>query len=598
LVSIRSVLIYGFCGLLTLAVSAVGLVGVGGAFDNTLQLFAQDAVTLVDEAEQRLVEELAPIEIQARFIASEFENGNLQFNDADRIKAVLEASSAPIPDIGGMLLIRPDGFGHRLTGDRWIDGMPDFSSGNFLDAYGGATFQKVILEAAETGGPVWREPYWIPELQQTVINLHTPIWHDGEFLGVFIQGKFVADLSIRLSNLQRNEFAVPFMLYNGTRVLAHPFMAQGEVNSMQQAPLVSVGEFPDPIIRAIVRLEPLRDTELADANNVDVGQAEVNEIWHLFASRTLTDLGADRPISIGYYFNEQYYAESWNRLMHMIGAASLVLILSVAAAIYVSRATMRPIQALADASHIVAEGDLNNVPVFPKTRMRELADAAEAFKEMVAGLKERERIMDLFGRVVPQKVAERMLQSPDDLAPQTVTATVLFCDLAGFTRMTEELGPEKVVSVLNAYFTDMVDIVHEQDGIVTQFQGDAVLAVFNLPIADPEHAQKAAQAALDMRAHLQTREYSGQTLRNRIGIATGPMIAANVGAETRMNYTVHGDTVNLASRLEQMNKEYSTDIMIADTTAQLLADIPLRKLGSVPVRGRDAPVEVFTPEEI
>ncbi|MEQ8442906.1 MAG: adenylate/guanylate cyclase domain-containing protein [Alphaproteobacteria bacterium] len=594
MISIRSVLVFGFCGLLGLAVIAVGLVGVGGAFDNTFVLIARDAVSLVDDADQRLQEELQPIEDQARYIESRFATGDLSFDDPDRLVLALESSTAPIPDLGGMLLVDANGVGYRWVGRRRIDAVPEITTGNFGDIYPEYSLGTIIEMARETEGSVWRRPAWIAELGQTIINLHTSLWRDGQFLGVLVQGKTVADLSVRLRSIQRGTSAVPFLLYNDSHVLAHPILGFVNLDVSLEEPLPSLQEFSDPVLGGYAEREPMRIDQDDITASIDLAQVDMANGWFMFATRDISNIAADRPITVGFYFDEDHYQEVWNRLLRMSAVAVVVLVLSVLAALYVSKATMRPIQALADASQIVANGDLENVPVFPRTRMRELAEAAAAFREMVAGLKERERIMDLFGRVVPHKVAERMLQSPEDLAPQTVTATVLFCDLEGFTRMTEELGPERVIAVLNAYFTDMVDIVHEQDGIVTQFQGDAILAVFNLPLADPDHAQKAVLAARTMRAHLRDRDYGGRKLRNRIGIATGPMIAANVGAETRMNYTVHGDTVNLASRLENMNKEYQTDILIADTTAGLLHDIPIQKLGSVQVRGRDAPAEVYT----
>ena len=263
------------------------------------------------------------------------------------------------------------------------------------------------------------------------------------------------------------------------------------------------------------------------------------------------------------------------------------------AALWMARATVRPIQALAKASLHVATGDLDAVDPLPRSRMRELDEAGIAFTHMVQGLKERARIMDLFGRVVPTAVAERMLRSPKELAPQKVEATVLFCDLVGFTALCEGLGADHLVQVLNAYFTDMVDIIQDQGGIVTQFQGDAILAVFNVPLGDHAHPAKAFAAARAMQVHLESHSYLTQLLSIRIGIATGPVIAANVGAASRMNYTVHGDTVNLAARLENLNKTYGTKIILSAETAERSGAQDIKSLGLVEIRGRTQPTEVF-----
>jgi len=189
-----------------------------------------------------------------------------------------------------------------------------------------------------------------------------------------------------------------------------------------------------------------------------------------------------------------------------------VMLLSIIAALWMARATVRPIQALAKASLHVATGDLDAVDPLPRSRMRELDEAGLAFTHMVEGLKERARIMDLFGRVVPTAVAERMPRSPKELAPQKVEATVLFCDLVGFTTLCEGLETDHLVQVLNAYFTDMVDIIQGQGGIVTQFQGDAILAVFNVPLGDRDHPAKALAAARAMHLHLENSTFLTQTL--------------------------------------------------------------------------------------
>ena len=201
--------------------------------------------------------------------------------------------------------------------------------------------------------------------------------------------------------------------------------------------------------------------------------------------------------------------------------------------------------------------------------------------------------MDLFCRVVPTAVAERMLRSPKELAPQKVEATVLFCDLVGFTTLCEGLETDHLVQVLNAYFTDMVDIIQGQGGIVTQFQGDAILAVFNVPLGDRDHPAKALAAGRAMHLHLENSTFLTQKLAIRVGIATGPVIAANVGAASRMNYTVHGDTVNLAARLENLNKTYGTKIILSAETAERSGALDIMSLGLVEIRGRTQPTEVF-----
>ena len=173
-------------------------------------------------------------------------------------------------------------------------------------------------------------------------------------------------------------------------------------------------------------------------------------------------------------------------------------------------------------------------------------------------------------------------------------ATVLFVDLAGFTALSESLEPAGIVTVLNEYFSAVVEIIEAHGGVITQFQGDAILAIYNVPVADPGHANKAVASARDIHAVIGSRKFGGHDLTCRVGINTGPVVAGNVGAEDRMNYTVHGDAVNTAARLEQLNKEFGTNTLISETTAKLAADHPLKEIGNMDIRGKSEKVTVYT----
>jgi class 3 adenylate cyclase len=139
----------------------------------------------------------------------------------------------------------------------------------------------------------------------------------------------------------------------------------------------------------------------------------------------------------------------------------------------------------------------------------------------------------------------------------------------------------------------MVEILERHRGVVTQFQGDAILATFNVPVRDPDHAANAVRAAIEMQRMVREHTFAGHRIEHRIGINTGPVVAGAVGAEGRLSYTVHGDTVNLASRLEALNKTYGSSVLMSNTTAAVLHDFPLDAVGEVMVRGQSRPVTLF-----
>ena len=145
------------------------------------------------------------------------------------------------------------------------------------------------------------------------------------------------------------------------------------------------------------------------------------------------------------------------------------------------------------------------------------------------------------------------------------------------------------------FSSDAVRLIEDEGGMVTQFQGDAIVAVFNVPIEREDHALRATRTALAIIRTIAEKDYAGQTLSCRIGINTGPLVAGAIGAEDRLSYTVYGDAVNVAARLEQMNKEFGTQILLSAATVELIEGYAFKEMGSLPIRGRDAPVDVFTP---
>jgi class 3 adenylate cyclase len=259
---------------------------------------------------------------------------------------------------------------------------------------------------------------------------------------------------------------------------------------------------------------------------------------------------------------------------------------------FVGRSLARPVGSLTEAMTEVAEGRLDaRVPVNADD---ELGVMAMSFNRMAERLEEQAFIRDTFGKYVPQTVATAILSRREPLEPKLEIATILYADIEDFTAVAEKLEPLGVVTMLNEYFSTIIEPVEENGGVVNQFQGDAILATFNIPIADPEHADKAVDAALRIREAVRNREFGGVSLKARIGINTGKVVAGNVGSQGRLNYTVHGDAVNLAARIEQINKDYGTDLLISESTVAMMKSKPaLREIGEVAVRGKTRTVRLY-----
>lgn len=210
-------------------------------------------------------------------------------------------------------------------------------------------------------------------------------------------------------------------------------------------------------------------------------------------------------------------------------------------------------------------------------------------------------IKDTFSHFVTQSVVDELLENPDKikLGGERKECTVFFSDVAGFTTISEQLTPEALVKLLNHYLTEMTNIIFKYDGMLDKYEGDAIMAVFGAPIAHGNHAYKCCAAALEMQEKLVLlrnlwAKQNRPQLHVRCGINTGPMVVGNMGSETRFDYTVMGDSVNLGARLEPANKEYGTLTMIGEATYEMAKDqIVARQLDLLRVKGKTEPVKVY-----
>jgi adenylate cyclase len=224
-----------------------------------------------------------------------------------------------------------------------------------------------------------------------------------------------------------------------------------------------------------------------------------------------------------------------------------------------------------------------------------------AYEYFVEG-REKRRVKKIFSRFVSRDVYQQLLDNPAgaNLGGHRRTMSVLFSDIRGFTTMSEQGAPEAIVAQLNEYFSRMVPIVFAHKGTVDKFVGDMIMALFGAPLDDADHADHAVQTALAMSAGLaklnrEWRAHGRPPLDIGIGINTGEMVAGNLGSSDIMSYTVIGDEVNLGARLESLNKQYGTRIIISEATRTALrGQYDVRALGEVVVKGKTVPVRIYS----
>ncbi len=277
-----------------------------------------------------------------------------------------------------------------------------------------------------------------------------------------------------------------------------------------------------------------------------------------------------------------------------------VLLFSLGIAFVLARRLSAPLVRLEATARRVRLGELNVEPL-PVSSGDEVGRLTGAFNEMVAGLRQRDQIKGLFKRYLDPQVVDELIRNPEKAAPggERRELTVLFSDLAGFTSLSEELSPEALVELLNTYFERATEALARQGATLDKFIGDAIMCFWNAPLPQEDHAARACLSALALLEVVDTlgpefRARGWPPLDCRIGLNTGPGIVGNLGSRAAQDYTVIGDTVNLASRLEGAAKVFGTRTLVSEATvAAARGAVLVRELDLLRVKGRQLPVRVF-----
>ena len=290
---------------------------------------------------------------------------------------------------------------------------------------------------------------------------------------------------------------------------------------------------------------------------------------------------------------EGVLAIQWRNLLITI----LVVIGAITGLYFFSKTLTNPVKRLVDATVQIQEGHYGLA--LPSQTRDEIGRLTAAFTEMSQGLAEREKIKDAFGKFVNKEIAERVLRDEIKLGGERKTATIFFSDIRSFTAISEKLEPEEVVEFLNEYMTRMIECVNATHGVVDKFIGDAIMAVWGAPVSRGNDTENAINGALMMRRSLLefNRDRGGAhkpLIKIGAGINAGPVLAGQIGSTERMEYTVIGDAVNLASRIEALNKPFGTDILISENAYEAVKTLfrvqPMKK---ITVKGKSEPQQIY-----
>jgi len=284
-------------------------------------------------------------------------------------------------------------------------------------------------------------------------------------------------------------------------------------------------------------------------------------------------------------------------LLFVVTLAALIIASVVAVSFYISTKFSKPIYNLVEGTEKIKDGNYNHT--IDVSSNDEIGDLTVAFNNMTDGLRKKEIMQDAFGKYVTPEIVDMILQHPDEswLKGEIIDATVMFADIRGFTSFSEQRDPAEVVNVLNEYFTMATDVIFRYGGHVDKFIGDEIMSVFGAIIAEKNHPVKAVMTAVSLQKELQDINLKKKTegdaaIRIGIGINTGELIAGNIGSNKRMEYTVIGDTVNLASRLTRLAGP--DEIVISNSVYKMVSDfIIAEEVEPVTVKGKAEPVLTY-----
>lgn len=454
--------------------------------------------------------------------------------------------------------------------------------------------------AVAAGRRTWTDPYVFLPAGNPGITCATPVYGgdgagglDGTLRGVLTVDFDLASLSRRVAAFDPGAGGRVWIADAGGTVVAHP-----------TARLVERAEVGDPL--ELRRADQIGDPLVARAWADPAVQAATRERFVLedeawFGGLTRFDIDGSLDWRVGVAAPEaSYLGPAYAAVRHAawlgLGALGLAALVGLGLAATVSR----PLRRLAREMERIGQFELDTPP-----RRGSVFHEISVMDQAVTGMKHSLRS---FGRFVPRDLVRSMLASgqPAELSAQSRELTVFFSDIAGFTTLAETLPPDELVSVMERYFAAMVKEVAHTGGTVDKFIGDAVMAFWNAPQAVGGHPLCGVRTALRCRAVIarMTADAGGDgasggamgSLHTRMGITTGPAVVGNVGTTERMNYTAMGDTVNLAARLEALNKAYGTEVLVSQAVCDACGDaVVFRPVDVVAVKGKTLGVGVYEP---
>ncbi|WP_020590725.1 adenylate/guanylate cyclase domain-containing protein [Kiloniella laminariae] len=596
--SIAVALSFGFGGITMLALAIVIWLSLHTARDNTFSLTREITEISFGSIRSHLDNKLNTAANQVAYMANLVEQGLLDPDDSKAVIQTIKGALAATPQVTGMAIMKLDGTSIRAG---WLS-KNAFLSQNDKNRQGyDDLFSQTLYEMSTAKGVHWGGIVWIEEKAEPHIAVYHPLYRNSEYIGVIGAIISISSLSEYLDKLDKDTGNHTYLLLNKRMVLAHPSLIDMSRSGLTAAnPLPNLDQVIDGNLRLIwdeplVEFNEILGDGTIKGHLVDSFSGEITFLHTNFSGYGFDDL------TLGIYFKEGELEDYYDRLYLTGYTALAVALISVVLIFFSGRFIAQPLLRMSRASQQVSNLDLVHAERLPGSMFRELDVAANAYNSMLGGLK-------WFENYVPKTLVKQLMElDGEGILSQERDTTVMFTDIVSFTSLSESMPPAELAELLNHYFSLLGDCIESEAGTIDKYIGDSIMAFWGAPSNQEDHAALACRAALKIETALArdnaARERAGLLpIQIRIGIHSGPAIAGNIGAKGRVNYTLIGDTVNTAQRLEALAKEALTDnthsakILISSATRDLLGKTPTLTTtlkGTFALRGRENTTEVY-----
>jgi class 3 adenylate cyclase len=572
------------------------IVVLAGATGTAERLLVDRAGSVVERQVAAIQSRLDPVTDQLELLAALMAAGRVDVNSPVSVREALAIMMERVPAVSiaafGTLDLQLHRAVRRPDGVIVRDTVPLTTLPRGLERF---------RELQTSHRTFWGDLFWSKSLKQPVLNVRTPVRRiDDAFIGALVATVGVGDLSSLIGDPAHGGNARHFILFDHDKVLAHRLLVDPtRFKLTEDKPLPTLQQLGDPVL-AHIWDPPVHSPTIDRALGALGHVVEADGHRWVFVYREVRGYGP-QPWLVGQYFPIEDATADFDKLMNgaIVGAVTLAVALGLA--LLMGFRMARSIRTITSAAEAIERLEFDQ-PMHKRSRLREIDDAAHSLDKARNALR-------WFGHYVPQRLVRRLMELGEDaVVSRRTNLTVMFTDIVSFTPQAEHLPEHETAALLNHHFALIGACIERENGIIDKYIGDSVMAIWGPLAGSPDHAAAAIRTALAIaeviREDNRMRHADGKLpIRLRIGLHSGPAVVGNIGAPGRVNFTVVGDTVNVAQRFEQLGKVYmrpDEDIVVLVSGATVAAVKDRSSLGiELPapelrrVRGHAEPVEVY-----